>query len=75
MNPPGGDPIEIFLVEDNPGDVEFFRRGLGASRYERSEVPLQLGRAGPGVADQPRGVRRLQLAGAAGTRVYPAGRT
>ena len=31
MNAPG-DPIEVLLVEDNPGDVELFRRGLRAGK-------------------------------------------
>ena len=31
MNTPG-DPIEILLVEDNPGDAELVRRGLRAGK-------------------------------------------
>ncbi len=43
MNAPGGDPIEILLVEDNPGDVELFRRGLGAGKVSNRLTVAEYG--------------------------------
>ena len=43
MNALGGDPIEILLVEDNPGDVELFRRGLGAGKVSNRLTVAEYG--------------------------------
>ena len=62
MNPPR-DPIEILLVEDNPGDVELTKRALGAGEFSNHLTVAASGtdalahlRPGPGEA-----VSRTQL--------------
>ena len=42
MNAPG-DPIEVLLVEDNPGDVELFRRGLRAGKISNHLTVAEYG--------------------------------
>ena len=65
MNPPGDDAIEILLVEDNPGDVELFRRGLRA----RKIWPVAL--VGRVVDRVGKGIRGRSAAGLAARRGRP----
>ncbi len=56
-----GRPVEILLVEDNPGDVELTKEGLSrgsvpthVSVAEDGDIALQMLRREPGYEDTPR---------------------